>query len=205
MEPDIGLMTAASDPNWLLSSAAQSAAALVAIVGGFLAARVIAYNSDRGATVRRDSITGRDRRAAEKLEARAKAELDEWEQKSPKEPEQDRAELERRLSQSQERVVRLILEQDQSQRELAAMQFPAYLRFGFGVLVFFALSGVVLPIILMATQPEDVSLLWRIVVVVGFLLGLLGLGIFLDAIIGEAEGAERWSWLRGRFAKDNAD
>jgi len=30
-------------------------------------------------------------------------------------------------------------------------------------------------------------------------------GIFLDAIIGEAEGAERWSWLRGRFAKDNAD
>jgi hypothetical protein len=86
MEPEIGLMTAGSDPNWLLSSAAQSAAALVAIVGGFLAARVIAFNSDRDAAVRRSSITGRDLQAAEKLETTAKAELDEWDQKSPKEP-----------------------------------------------------------------------------------------------------------------------
>jgi hypothetical protein len=86
MGHDIGLMNAAADPNWLLSSAAQSAAALVAIVGGFLAARVIAFNSDRDAAVRRSSITGRDLRAAEKLEETAKAELDEWDQKAAKEP-----------------------------------------------------------------------------------------------------------------------
>jgi type II secretory pathway component PulF len=110
-------------------------------------------------------------------------------------------ELESRWRESLERVVRLTLDQDQIQRELAAMEFPADLRFGFAVLVIFALSGVVLPIVLMATQPEDMSLLWRIVVVIGFLLGLLGLGLFLDAFIGTAEGAERWSWLRGRFGK----
>jgi hypothetical protein len=225
MEPDIGLMTAASDPNWLLSSAAQSAAALVAIVGGFLAARVIAYNSDRDAAVRRNNITDRDLRGWMELEAKAKAELDEWEQKSlgkapppqqggggiplgawsgsdavrEAQAKQERAELERRLSESQERVVRLILEQDQIQRELAAMEFPSDLRFGFVVLVIFALLGVVLPIILMATQPEDVSLPWRIVVVIGFVSGLVGLGIFLDSIIAAAGGDERWSRLRGRW------
>lgn len=39
--------------DWLLSSAAQSAAALVAIVGGFLASRVIALSTERDAAVRR--------------------------------------------------------------------------------------------------------------------------------------------------------
>jgi hypothetical protein len=230
MEPDIGLITAASDPNWLLSSAAQSAAALVAIVGGFLAARVIAFNSERDAAIRRNTITGRDLVSAKKLEATAKTELDEWDQKSPKQPppqqggggiplgawsgsdavreaqaKQERADLESRWRESMERVVRLTLDQDQIQRELAAMQFPADLRLGFGVLVIFALSGVVFPIILMATQPEDVSLLWRTLVVIGFVLGLLGLAVFLDSIIATAEGAERWGWLRGRFGNDSLD
>lgn len=41
-----------ADPNWLLSALAQSAAALVAIVGGFLISRVIATASDRD-TIRR--------------------------------------------------------------------------------------------------------------------------------------------------------
>jgi hypothetical protein len=227
MEPDIGLMTAASDPNWLLSSAAQSAAALVAIVGGFLAARVIAFNSDRDAAVRRNTITDRDVRAATTLEATAKAELDEWDKKSPKEPpprqggsgiplgawsgsdavretqaKQERAELESRWRESLERLVRLTLDQDQIQRELAAMEFPADLRFGFAVLVFFALSGVVLPIVLMATQPEDLSILWRTLVVIGFLLGLVGLGVFFGSIIASMEGRMPWSWLRGRFERD---
>jgi hypothetical protein len=95
------------------------------------------------------------------------------------------------------RVLRLTLDQDQVQRELAAMEFPADLKFGFVVLVIFAVLGVVLPIILMATQPDDLSVLWRIVVVGGFLLGLVGLGVFLDSITG----TERWSWLRERFYK----
>jgi hypothetical protein len=77
------------------------------------------------------------------------------------------------------------------------MEFPADLRFGFVVLVIFALLGMVLPMILM----EDVSLLWRVVVVTGFLLGLLGLGVFLDSVIAAAEGRERWAWLRGCFGK----
>jgi hypothetical protein len=36
-----------TDPNWLLSTAAQSAAALVAIVGGFLVSRLVTLSSER--------------------------------------------------------------------------------------------------------------------------------------------------------------
>ena len=40
------------DPNWLLSSVAQSAAALVAIVGGFLVSRVVGLQSTRDGLLR---------------------------------------------------------------------------------------------------------------------------------------------------------
>jgi hypothetical protein len=46
-------MLAALDPNWLMSTAAQSAAAIVAIVGGFLVSRLIAANSEKAALRRR--------------------------------------------------------------------------------------------------------------------------------------------------------
>lgn len=42
-----------NDPNWLLSTTAQSAAALVAIVGGFLVSRVVALASERNSLEQR--------------------------------------------------------------------------------------------------------------------------------------------------------
>ena len=46
-------MTAPTDPNWLLSTAAQSTAALVAIVGGFLISRVISLSSEKSGLLSR--------------------------------------------------------------------------------------------------------------------------------------------------------
>ncbi|MHB0928154.1 MAG: hypothetical protein ACYC3W_04415 [Candidatus Nanopelagicales bacterium] len=46
-------MISATDPNWLYSSTAQSTAALVAIVGGFIVSRVISLSSDRAGFLRR--------------------------------------------------------------------------------------------------------------------------------------------------------
>lgn len=42
-----------ADPNWLLSSVAQSSAAMVAIVGGLLVSRLITLSSERGAASNR--------------------------------------------------------------------------------------------------------------------------------------------------------
>jgi hypothetical protein len=41
------------DPNWLLSSTVQSAAVLVAIVGGFLVSRLVTLSAERGAVIQR--------------------------------------------------------------------------------------------------------------------------------------------------------
>jgi len=52
----------ATDPNWLLSSTAQSAAALVAIIGGFLVSRLISLSVERTATLQRhEELNGRRR------------------------------------------------------------------------------------------------------------------------------------------------
>jgi hypothetical protein len=46
-----------ADPNWLLSTTAQSAAAIVAIVGGFLVSRLVSLSSERhGLRQRRDQL-----------------------------------------------------------------------------------------------------------------------------------------------------
>jgi hypothetical protein len=47
-----------TDPNWLLSSTAQAAAALVAIVGGFLVSRLVSLSSERGQMLRRREELG---------------------------------------------------------------------------------------------------------------------------------------------------
>src|SRR5205085_1660535 len=62
--------SARTDPNWLLSSTAQSAAALVAIVGGFLVSRVITLSTERQGLERR-------LRAAEVERVHARRRLDE--------------------------------------------------------------------------------------------------------------------------------
>jgi hypothetical protein len=72
----IHLMQGASDPNWLLSSTAQSAAALVAIVGGFLAGRLLALNADRDAAHRRLSSIETELTSALKEEERVSTALD---------------------------------------------------------------------------------------------------------------------------------
>lgn len=46
-------MFSSVDPNWLYSSTAQSTAALVAIIGGFIVSRVIALSSDQEGFIRR--------------------------------------------------------------------------------------------------------------------------------------------------------
>ena len=57
--------TIQSDPNWLLSSVAQSTAALVAIIGGLIASRLITLSGERGLLVERDVQAAKDRREIE--------------------------------------------------------------------------------------------------------------------------------------------
>ena len=53
------------DPNWLLSTTAQSTAALVAIVGGFLLSRVLAFAAERNGLALREAQLREEVRLAE--------------------------------------------------------------------------------------------------------------------------------------------
>lgn len=48
-----GAQSAPVDPDWLLSSTVQSAAVLVAIVGGFLVSRLVTLSAERGGIIQR--------------------------------------------------------------------------------------------------------------------------------------------------------
>lgn len=63
-----------SDPNWLLSSAAQSAAAIVGIVGGFFVSRLLALSAERNSIIARLDEVERMR----SLSARRLDELQAW-------------------------------------------------------------------------------------------------------------------------------
>ena len=71
-----------NDPEWLLATMAQSAAAIVAIVGGFLVSRVVSLASERQGLERRArELHERKREKAKRhLEAREDRRKTSWEQ-----------------------------------------------------------------------------------------------------------------------------
>lgn len=82
------LVAEQADTNWLLSSAAQSAAALVAIIGGFLVSRLVTLSSERAGLTRRlheveDELRRREEALVDFDERAAKraAELAVWDSK----------------------------------------------------------------------------------------------------------------------------
>jgi hypothetical protein len=221
-------MQGASDPNWLLSSTAQSAAALVAIVGGFLAGRLLALNADRDAAHRRLSDIETELTSALKEEERVstalvafKREQDERIARQVEEAEergsmsrssplfagvsaevamariipipeqQEERDLTERKADATWRVRQLEAERDQIKREIASLRVPDDLRRGFLILVFFAISGIVFPIIVMAWQPDRVSVLLRALIVLAFVAGLAALAYFIFSLISSAKGRKQ--------------
>ena len=68
-----------SDPNWLLSSLAQSAGALVAIIGGFLVSRLVGLYSQREGLRGRLLETEEMLKACQQVESDVRRDLVEWE------------------------------------------------------------------------------------------------------------------------------
>lgn len=71
-------MTAAPDPNWFLSTTAQSTAALVAIVAGFVLSRVLALSSERSGLVVREAQLRHEIEIAEDAYHYLQRRLDGW-------------------------------------------------------------------------------------------------------------------------------
>jgi hypothetical protein len=108
-------------------------------------------------------------------------------------PDQQREiELEGRTSAAAWRVRQLKAERDQIERELASVQVPPDFGRGLLVLIFFAVAGVVFPIVLMANQPDEVAPWVRALVVIAFVAGLVALAWFVASVIADAKrGSDR--------------
>ncbi len=65
--------------NWLLSALAQTAGALVAIVGGFLVSRLVGLSSQRNGLLERMTATTRRLEAARDKKSAARKDLVTWE------------------------------------------------------------------------------------------------------------------------------
>jgi hypothetical protein len=152
-----------SDPNWLLSTTAQSGAALVAIVGGFLVSRLVTLRSDRITRTRELHFVDEELAA---VDARYPVKSKDYinHQETVERNAAERAQLEGR---------RRVLTAD-----LAGLQRPDDIRSAFIVLTYFAGAGVAFPIVAMAAGWEDNSVV-RWLVVTGFLSGLTALGAYL--------------------------
>jgi len=69
-----------NDPNWLLSALAETAGALVAIIGGFLVSRLVGLSSQRSGLRGRLAEVERSLEAGQRLETSSRKELVDWEQ-----------------------------------------------------------------------------------------------------------------------------
>ena len=70
-----------ADPNWLFSACAQTAGAIVAIVGGFLATRLVTLGSERNSLRQRIDIVSRRLGDARRRKAQAEEDLRAWEER----------------------------------------------------------------------------------------------------------------------------
>ncbi|HEY8526088.1 MAG TPA: hypothetical protein VIL48_14050 [Acidimicrobiales bacterium] len=70
----VAASAAATDPSWLLSTMAESSAALVGIIGGLLVSRVVALSAERSALSRQETeLVHRRAQVSAELDARAQA------------------------------------------------------------------------------------------------------------------------------------
>jgi len=133
-----------TDPNWLYSTIAQSSAAIVAIIGGFITATILGLIAEKKSLVKQFS----DKR--KNLDSLKKHHLDVM-IVNIKEQENEIANLETRI------------------REFS---YPPNLGWGVVVLGFLAFFGILLPVLIMATET---FFSWaKLLTLITFWLGLIG-------------------------------
>jgi hypothetical protein len=176
------------DPNWLLSTIAQSTAALVAIVGGFLVSRLLALITEAGS----------DRREHDALLAQLAA-LERAAEASDVSIQDMTAPgrggialgLQPELTTRGAITVELIVVEARiavlEARRLRGL--PAEVGHGFWTLGFFATSGCVFPIALLATDIR-LTTRWEVLAVAAFTAGLVVLGTYLWSLRSRASRRE---------------
>ena len=151
-----------ADPNWFLSTAAQSAAALVAIIGGFLVSRVITISSERGAMGAELEHLPKKKAGKQGLLSTLGTEVNSGAESAQQALRREIADIEVR--------------QEHLQVQLQNRDYISDIRWAAISLCYFAIIGVVLPLWFLPVTPETFeSLSLKCWLFVGFLSGVLAL------------------------------
>ena len=142
-----------TDPSWLYSTIAQSSAAIVAIIGGFITVSVLTLNAEIRGLWRRFRVL-----------------LRQYEISKEKDEEETTAESQSTVS-----------EAAKLKYDVESFRTPRIIWFGVGVLSYLSASGILLPII--AIGYELFCPLLRNLIVVLFTLGIIGILVFIVLLI----------------------
>jgi hypothetical protein len=129
----------ATDPSWLYSTIAQSSAAIVAIIGGFITASILRFSAEKESLIKQV----KDKKST----------LEEYKSKN--------------IATTKLEVEIPILEE-----RIKAFSYPPNLEWGLAVLLYLAVFGIWLPVIVIAG--EYFSIYTKILTVFTFLLGIAG-------------------------------
>ena len=137
------------DPNWLYSTIAQSSAAIVAIIGGFITATVLMLTAEKRSLVTQVS----DKRKM----------LDSLEQSNAEEV--------------MPNIIALDSEIPILEGRIKAFSYPPNLIWGLVVLGFLAIFGILIPVIIIAC--EAFCIWAKLITVILFSIGIFGIFIYI--------------------------
>ena len=148
------------DPNWLYSTIAQSSAAIVAIVGGFITATVLMLTAEKRSLVTQVS----DKRRM----------LDSLEQSDAEEMISDIVALDSEIPILEDRI--------------KAFSYPPNLIWGLVVLGFLAIFGILIPVIIIAC--EAFCIWAKLITVILFSIGIFGIFIYIFLQLRTLRGSD---------------
>ena len=157
-----------TDPSWLYSTIAQSSAAIVAIIGGFITASVLMLTSER-------------RNLANQLSEK-KIRLEKLKS------ERDARDVSLNLAEEMKLVDNkdiALLEGEISDLDsrIKAFSYPHNLKMGAYVFGLLAVFGIVLPVLVLAFRADGIF--FRIMATVSFCLGIMGVFVYIVDQIGK--------------------
>ncbi len=149
-----------TDPNWLYSTIAQSSAAIVAIIGGFITASILARRAEKTSLSHQLS----DKRAQLKGLENNK-------------PGGGLSIFDKGVDSSQEKISSLEAEIRDLETRLATFSYPPDLGGGIGVLGYLAVFGILFPVFMIWTELySDIA---KTLIVYCFYGGILGLFAYI--------------------------
>ena len=149
-----------TDPSWLYSTIAQSSAAIVAIIGGFITASVLYLSAEKRSLIRR---LGEMKAQLSKLESIQLVRKDKLtEQEIQKREERSEAKL--------EEIIFVRKEISNIKSQLDAFSYPPNLGWGLLILMCFAFFSIVFPVMIIMYELFSPSMkVWTVIL---FLVGL---------------------------------